>query len=487
MNRMQSRLARLLAASACAAVLSACAVGPNYHRPTLTAAPAPAYKEQGWNPAQPADLTPHGEWWTLFDDPALNALEAKVVISNQTVAAAEAAFRQSEALVAEQRAALLPSIGLDAGMTRAGGGRGNIITSPGAAGTSVVSGGTGKTTNSYHASVTGTWAPDLWGRIRRSIESARGQAQASEADLAGARLSAQGSLAADYFGLRENDAEIALLSQTVDGYRRSLQIAQNRFNAGIAPHSDALQAQSQLSGAEAQLADLGRTRAAFEHAIAVLVGETPESFSLAADPHWSAATPEIPAGLPSALLQRRPDVAGAERRAAAASAQIGVAVAAYFPDLTLTGSYGYSGNELGRLFGANSSVWSAGASLAETLFNGGATRAQVSAARAAYDQAVADYRQTALAAFQDVEDQLAAQRVLVAETEHRRQAADAASQAAVMVLNQYKAGQVDYTSVVTAQANALSAQQSLVQARSTRQTTAVALVQALGGGWTAPF
>jgi NodT family efflux transporter outer membrane factor (OMF) lipoprotein len=485
MTCMRNRLARTLASCACAAALAACAVGPNYHRPSL--AVAPAYKEQGWNPAQPSDLAPRGDWWTLFNDPVLNALAARVAISNQNVAAAEAAYRQSEALVREQRAALLPTIGLDAGMTRAGGGRGNIITSPGAGGTSVVSGGSGQTTNTYRASVSGSWAPDLWGRIRRSIESARGQAQASQADLAGAVLSAQGSLAADYFDLRENDAEIALLTQTVAGYQRSLQIAQNRYNAGVAPHSDALQAQSQLSSAQAQLADLTRTRAAFEHAIAVLVGETPETFSIAADPNWSAAVPDIPAGLPSALLQRRPDVAAAERRAAAASAQIGVAVAAYFPDLTLTGSYGYTGNELGRLFGAGASVWSAGAALAETLFNGGATRAQVSAARAAYDQAVAEYRQTALAAFQEVEDQLAAQRVLVAEYEHRRQAAEAASQAATMVLNQYKEGQVDYTSVVTAQANALSAQQSLAQARATRQTTAVALVQALGGGWTAPF
>jgi NodT family efflux transporter outer membrane factor (OMF) lipoprotein len=460
-------------------------VGPNYHRPSL--AVAPAYKEQGWNPAQPADLAPRGDWWTVFGDPALNALEAKVAISNQNVAAAEAAYRQSEAIVSEQRAALLPLIALDAGMTRAGGGRGNVITSPGAGGTSVISGGTGRTTNTYRASVNGSWSPDIWGRIRRQVESARGEAQASEADLAGALLSAQGALAADYFGLRQNDSEIALLTQTVAGYRRSLQIAQNRFEAGIAPHSDALQAQSQLATTQAQLTDLSRTRAAFEHAIAVLVGETPESFSIAADPKWTGTTPEIPASLPSALLQRRPDVAAAERRAASASAQIGVAVAAYFPDLTLTGSYGYTGNELGRLFGAGSSVWSAGASLAQTLFNGGATHAQVSAARAGYDQAVAQYRQTALAAFQEVEDQLAAQRVLAAEYDDRRNAADASGQAAVMVLNQYKAGQVDYTSVVTAQANALTAQQSLVQARATRQTTAVALVQALGGGWTAPF
>jgi NodT family efflux transporter outer membrane factor (OMF) lipoprotein len=491
MIRMPNRLVRTLINGAAMAGLSACAVGPNYVRPKLETAPAykeaaPA-KEQGWSPAQPADLSPRDDWWTLFHDPALNGLASRVSVSNQNVAAAEAAYRQAEALLRGQRATLFPTFEVDAGVTRSGGGRGTIITSPGGGGTSVVSGGGGQASTAYRANIGGSWSPDVWGRIRRSIEGARGQAQASEADLAAARLSAQGSLAASYFNLRENDVEIALLTDTVEGYRRSLQITQNRYNAGIAPHSDALQAQTQLSNAEATLLDLSRTRAAFEHAIAVLVGETPETFSIAADPHWTAPVPQIPAGVPSALLQRRPDVAAAERRAAAASAQIGVAVAAYFPDLTLTGSYGYTGNELTRLFSAGSNVWSFGASLAETVFDAGARGAQVSASRAAYDQAVAQYRQTALTALQEVEDQLAAQRALAAEYDHRREAADAATKAAVMVLNQYREGQVDYTSVVTAQASALTAQQSLAQATAARQTTAVSLVQALGGGWSAPF
>jgi NodT family efflux transporter outer membrane factor (OMF) lipoprotein len=219
----------------------------------------------------------------------------------------------------------------------------------------------------------------------------------------------------------------------------------------------------------------------------VLVGETPESFSLAADPNWTATAPEIPAGLPSTLLQRRPDIAAAERRAAAASAQIGVETAAWFPSLTLTGSYGFSAAELGKLFAASASVWSYGGSVAQTLFDAGATRARVSASRAAYDQSVAQYRQTVLAAFQDVEDQLAAQRALAAEQALRRQAAEASEQAATMVLNQYKEGQVAFTDVVTAQATALTARRTLVQATAARQTTAVALIQALGGGWTAPF
>jgi NodT family efflux transporter outer membrane factor (OMF) lipoprotein len=489
MSRLTSRsLLRALARSAGLLALAGCAVGPTYVRPSLPA--APAYKEPGWNPAQPADLAPRGDWWTQFNDPVLNALMPRVAISNQNVAAAEAAYRQAEALVREQRAALLPTLGLDASASRSGGRRasgGTVVTTPGGS-TSVVSGGGGgASATSYRAGVNATWAPDIWGSIRRSVQGARGQAQATEADLAAARLSEQGALAADYFDLRQTDAQIALLSEVAAGYRRSLQIAQNRYNAGVAPHSDVLQAQSQLDTTQADLADLRRTRAAFEHAIAVLTGEAPETFALAADPRWSASFPTIPAGVPSTLLQRRPDIAAAERRAAAASAQIGVAVAAYFPDVSLSGSYGFAGSSAGRLFSASSSLWSLGVAAAETLFDGGARQARVSQARAAYDEAVARYRQTALAAFQDVEDQLAAQAALNAQYELRRRAAADAALAATMVLNQYREGQVDYTTVVTAQASALAARRTLVQTAGARQTTAVALIQALGGGWSAPF
>ena len=478
----------LLVAAAAASALCACAVGPNYVRPSV--ATAPAFKEPvhapGWTPAQPADTELKADWWTLFNDPVLSDLEARVAVSNQNVAAAEAAYRQAEALVKEQKAAFFPTLSLDASGTRAGngggGGSGTIITTPGGA----VSTGSGKSSSTYRASLAASWEPDVWGRIRRSVESAGANAQASAADLAAAKLSAQGALAADYFDLRELDAETALLQATVEGYQQSLKIAQNRFNAGIAPHSDVLQAQSQLASTQADLADLERQRAAFEHAIAVLTGQAPESFALAAQPSWSPSIPEVPAGVPSVLLQRRPDVAAAERHAAAASAQIGVAVAAYFPSLTLTGSYGYSASELGKLFSASNSLWSYGLSAAETLFDGGLRKGQVSAARAGYDQAVAQYRQSALTAFQNVEDQLAATRALAAEYELRRQSAVAAEAAAQMVVNQYRAGQVVYTNVVTAQATALSAQRSLVQAGASRQTTAVALIQGLGGGWRAP-
>jgi NodT family efflux transporter outer membrane factor (OMF) lipoprotein len=481
---MSHRISRILTSSAAALGLAGCMVGPNYHRPQMTL--APAFKEQGWSPAQPADLSPRGDWWTVFNDPTLSALEAKVAISNQNVAAAEAAYRQAEALVREQRATLFPTVNLNGGATRAGSGggsSGNVVS--GGGGSSFVTGGRSSTT--YRASVGASWDIDVWGRIRRGIEAARGSAQASEADLAAARLSAQGTLATDYFGLRENDVEIALLSQAVAGYQKSLQIAQNRFNAGIAPHSDVLQAQSQLSSTQADLADLTRTRATFEHAIAVLTGATPEELAVAPEPNWQPAVPVVPAAVPSSLLQRRPDVASAERRAASASAQIGVQVAAYFPDISLSGSYGYSSNELGKLFSASNNVWSYGVSLAETVFNGGATGARVSAARAAYDQAVAQYRQTVLAALQNVEDQLAATRVLAQEYALRESAARDAELSATMILNQYREGQVDYTSVVTAQVAALNARRALIQEAAGRQNAAVGLIQGLGGGWNAPF
>jgi len=483
---MLNRFLRLLTCTASAAALCACAVGPDYHRPSAPV--ASGYKEQGWNPAQPGDAIPRGEWWTIFEDPALTALEARVAVSNQNVAAAEAAYRQASATLREQRAAFFPTLDLSGGATRSGGGSGGaIVTTPGGGGTNIVSSGRGQSSTTYRLSAGATWEPDVWGRIRRSVEGAKGAAQASEADLAGATLSAQATLASSYFQLRQADLEIALLTQVSEGYQRSLKITQNRYEQGVAAKSDMLQAQSQLAGTQADLEGLKRTRATFEHAIAVLVGETPSSFSLAADPNWRAALPHIPAGVPSTLLQRRPDVAAAERRAASASAQIGVETAAWFPSLTLTGSYGFAANELSGLLGASSSVWSFGVSAAQLLFDGGATNARIKGARAGYDQAVAEYRQTVLAAFQDVEDQLASQRTLGAEYDLRRQAASDADQAATILLNQYKEGQVAYTDVVTAQATALSARRTLVQAAGARQTTAVALVQALGGGWAAPF
>jgi NodT family efflux transporter outer membrane factor (OMF) lipoprotein len=463
-----------------AAVLAGCAVGPNYHRPSTPI--SAAFKEQpGWTLAAPADALDRGDWWTLFGDPVLDGLEQRVQVSNQNIAAAEAAYRQARALVRQQRASLFPTVTLNGGGTRTGGGGGGQVIIGGGSGPGTFTGGGGAHT-SYRVDIGGSWEPDVWGRIRRTIENARANAQASEADLAAARLSAQGELAADYFGLRETDAAEELSRSTVASYQRSLKITQNRYNAGVAAHSDVLQTQTQLLSAQADLAGLEQQRATYEHAIAVLVGEAPANFSLAPAP-WSPRIPEIPVSVPSVLLQRRPDIASAERRVAAANAQVGVNVAAYFPDITLTGSGDFSGSNLGQLFSASNFVWSLGAQLAETIFDAGARSARVSQARAAYDQAVAQYRQTALSAFQDVEDQLAATRLLAREYALRQQASAAADLAEQMVVNQYQAGTVSYVEVATAQASAYSARRSLVQAAANRETTAVSLIQALGGGW----
>jgi len=477
--------ARTLLAAVALAALAGCAVGPNYARPSAPI--SPTYKEAaGWAPAAPADALDRGDWWSLFGDPVLDGLEARVKVSNQNIAAAEAAYRQARALVGEQRAALFPTVNLTGGATRSGngGGGGTVVVNPD--GTTTTSGGSGGSRTNYRVTLGGAWEPDVWGRIRRAVEGARAGAQASEADLANATLSAQGEVAVSYFDLREADAEAAINQATVEGYRRTVQITQNRFNAGTVPHSDLLQAQTQLANAQANLADSQRQRATFEHAIAVLVGEAPGAFSLAPAGAWTASAPAIPPGVPSTLLQRRPDIAAAERRMAAANAQIGVARAAYFPSLTLNGSYGFAASALGGLFNASNSLWSYGLSAAETLFDGGLRKAQVKGARAAYDQTVAQYRQTVLTALQDVEDQLAASRALEAQYVLRLQASTAADAAAAMVQNQYQAGLVSYVEVFTAQTSAYAARTALAQAQAQRQTTAVTLIQALGGGWRAP-
>ncbi|MGR4866019.1 efflux transporter outer membrane subunit [Caulobacter sp. LARHSG274] len=463
--------------SACAActvlLLSACAVGPAYQRPSI-AAPA-AYKAlEGWKPATPGDLLDRGDWWTLLGDPQLDALIARVNVSNQTIAAAEASYRQARALVREQRASLFPTIDLTGSATKSGG-----------SGSTSSATGNSTTGRRYQAGIGASWEPDVWGRIRQTVSGARASAQASAADLAAARLSMQGELATNYLGLRQTDAEIALVSSTVEGYQRSLTITQNRYAAAIAPRSDVLQATTQLAGAQADLAELEQTRATYENAIAVLVGEPASSFRLAADPNWRVQAPTIPAGVPSTLLERRPDIAAAERRAAAANAEIGVARAAFFPTFSLSASGDSSASRLGDLFSASANTWSLGLSAAQTLFDAGARKAQVEQARAAYDASVADYRQTALTAFEDVENQLTAARVLERRYALLRTASEAADQTEQMLLNQYRAGQVAYTDVVTAQASALSARRALLTAGVARQTAAVALIQALGGGWTA--
>ena len=464
-STIAARPRRHLLALAAAVMLAGCAVSPTYEVPAA-AAPQTFKEAAGWQPAVPADTLERGPWWTLFGDAQLNQLADGIEISNQNVAEAIAAYEQARALVREQRASLFPSVNLTGSGTRSGGGE-------------------QQTGNNYRAAIGASWEPDVWGKLRAGVTGADASAAASAADLAAARLSAQGELATNYFSLRQSDAQIALLNATIDGYKRVLDITGNRFNSGIAAKSDLLQAQTQLANAQIDLSSQVRARAQLEHAIAILLGKAPSDFSLAVAP-WTLTVPEVPLGVPSTLLQRRPDIAAAERRVAVANEQIGIARSAYYPSLNLTGSYGGGASRVGDLFNASSSLWSLGVSAAQTLFNAGATTASVDAAKAGHEAAVARYRQTVLSAFGAVEDQLSATRALAEQLTLRQQASSAADQVEQQMLNRYNAGQVGYTDVVTAQVTALSARRSLVQAQADRQTTAVALIQALGGGWHTP-
>ena len=470
---LRLRLTRCLLLAA-AAALSACAIGPDYQRPS-TPTPA-AFKEAppadaGWFPAAPADALDRGPWWQLFGDTELDALVSRVDVSNQNVAAAVAAFAQAQALVGQQRASLFPSIALDGSAARSGNGSGNGNGNSGA--------------NRLQLGVGASWEPDVWGALGRVVEGAQATAQASDANLAAARLSAQGALATNYFSLRDADTELALLNTTVDGFERSLTITRNRYDAGIAPRTDVLQAQTLLANTRADRAALTNQRAQLEHAIAVLIGQAPADFTLPVAP-WNQAVPAVPLIVPSELLQRRPDIASAERAVAAANAQIGIQRAAYYPHLGLSGSLGNAGSRVSDLFSASTSLWSIGLSVAQTLFDAGATRARVAGAEAARDVAVARYRQTVLAAFQAVEYQLSATRSLAEQASLRRAASEAADLTEQQLLNRYKAGQVSYTEVVTAQASALNARRTLSQLAASRQALAISLIQSLGGGWHAP-
>ena len=457
------------------AVLTGCAVGPNYQRPTTVE--VSSYKEaEGWVPAAPADALDRGPWWLLFGDPLLDELQSRVEVSNQNIAIAVAAYAQARALVRVQQASLFPTVTLNGGASRF---KSSSSTTDSTAGFGRRIG------NNYQLGIGGSWEPDVWGRLGRAAEGASAGAQASAADLASATLSARGELAVNYFSLRQTDAQKTLLETTLTGYRRTLEITQNRYTAGVAAKTDVLQAQTQLATARAEGAGLARTRAQLEHAIAVLVGAAPGNFLIAPLTYaeWKPVVPEVPAGVPSTLLQRRPDIAAAERRVAAANEQIGIAKSAYYPSLSLNASSGLGSSTAAGLFNASSSAWSLGLSAAQVLFNAGATGARVDGARASHEQAVARYRQTVLSAFADVEDKLAATRVLLTQQGLRREASQAADQVEQQVLNRYRSGQVRFTEVITAQATALTARRALVQAAADRQTTAVALIQSLGGGW----
>ena len=449
-----------------ALVLAGCAnLAPKYDVPAVDTPVAFKEGRGAWVAAAPADALERGPWWELFDDPVLDGLAAQVEVSNQNVAAAVAAYAQARALTREQRASLFPRVDLDSSQRVTGGG------------------GDTPTRRSYQLNIGASWEPDVFGRLRNAVESARAGEQIAQADLAAARLAAQGELAVNYFGLREADVLRGLQAATLAGYQRSLQITRNRYEAGVVARTDVLQAESQLANSQADLLTLERQRATFEHAVAVLVGKAPANFSIAPDPKWSVQVPAIPPEVPSTVLQRRPDIAMAERRVAQANARIGIERAGFFPSFSLTGSVGLTAASIGELFNASSLVWALGSSLAQMVFDAGATSARVDQARGALDEAAARYRQTVLTAFQDVEDQLVALRVLHEQQTLRQQASRASDLVEQQVLNRYQAGQVGYTEVITAQQNAATARRALVQAQIDRQLAAVALIQALGGGW----
>ena len=468
---------RLLAAAALVAILAACTVGPDYVRPTVVA-PA-AYKEiAGWKLGQPRDAADRGAWWAVYQDAVLDGLARQVEVSNQNLKASEAAYRAAVAVVQQAQAALFPTITFNGSTTRskASGGSGSG---------SAARGGGPMAISLYELTLGTTWDINVWGRIRRTIESDVANAQASAGDLASARLSAQAALATAYFQLRVEDELKDLLEDAADGYARSLEITRNKYTAGTAARSDVAQAETQLEATQAQAINVGVQRAQLEHSIAVLIGKPPADFAIAPVKRSISEMPVVPPGMPSALLERRPDIAAAERRVAAANAQIGVAIAAYYPDLTLSASYGYLSNKLANLIQASNNLWSLGPQLAETVLDWGARSAQVNAARASYDQSVATYRQTVLAAFQQVEDELAALRILAEQAKAQAVAVKSAKEAERLIFNQYKAGTIDYTSVVTAQVAALSNEEAELTIRQNRLVASVTLIEALGGGWAA--
>lgn len=443
-------------------LLAGCAVGPDYRRPDF--ALTDAYKEQdGWKPSEPADLPGSGAWWEIYRDEVLNGLERQVEISNENVKAAAAAVEQSEALVRQARAGFWPIITGSWDRQR---------TASGAQGARTL----------FGAGAEAVWNLDVWGKIRRSTQSSSASAQASVAALAAARLSAQSQLASIYFQLRAQDQLQSLLDATVAAQRESLRIAESRYRFGVAAKADVVSARTQLLTNQAQQTNAAIQRALLEHAIAILTGREPAAFSLSSAP-LRADVPAVPAGLPSTLLERRPDIAAAERTVAAASAQIGVARAAFFPSISINGSDDYQGGVASTLIRASNRVWAFGPVLAQTLFAGGLHRAQEAQARAAFDISVDDYRQTVLQGLQQVEDEIVTLRVLEKQSAIVDAAVASAREAEALTLNQYKAGTVPYSSVIAAQTARLDSEVSALSVLSSRLTASVTMIEALGGGW----
>lgn len=477
------RAAAVAVAVASGFVLAGCAVGPDYVKPSATT--AATYKElegSGWKPAQPADTITRGAWWRIYADPSLDALEQQVAGANQNVQAAEARFRAARATVAQYRSAFFPVVSANAAFSRARTSE-NVLHKSTA----------GLTLNDYLVQADASWEPDLWGRVSRSVESAKADAQASAADAQAMLLSMQAELATDYFELRGLDQERELLDHTIQAYREALDLTQHRYAGGIATDADVAQAQTQLKTTQAQGLDLGVQRAQLEHAIAILIGQTPSTFSLpAAGPSSAASSASFAAvpvvartGVPSTLLERRPDIASAERQVARMNAQIGVATAAFFPNLILSVTGGLEATNYSQWLLAPSRLWSLGPTLAATLLDFGARSSVQEQARAHYDESVAQYRQTVLDAFGQVEDNLAALRVLEQEAAAQDDAVAAARRTLAVVSDRYKNGAITYLDVVVAQTTALNNERNAVSIARRRMAASVALVKALGGGWSA--
>ena len=469
--------------------LGGCMVGPDYDRPPAIV--SQTFKElrpaPGWQRATPDLATyPKGEWWRIYDDPVLDGLEAQVSISNQNVKVSEANYRQARAIVDEARASLFPTVTGTPSVTRQSTGGGNRSFTTGVSGASALGFGSsgGSTINNYQLEASVSWDLDVWGRIRRQVESDVASAQASAADLANATLSYQATLATDYFDLRTEDSLQMLLDRTVASYERSLQVTRNQYNAGLtsATPTALLQAETLLEQTRAQAISVGVLRTQYEHAIAVLEGRPPADLSIAAAP-LTNVIPAIPVTLPATLLQRRPDVSAAERTMETQNALIGVEIAAFYPDISLSALYGWSGNPIGSLIQASNRVWSLGATASQVLFEGGLRTASVQAAEAAYDAQVATYRQTVLTALQNTEDDLSALRIYEQQAASQARAVSLSEQAVTVAFNQYNAGTVDYTTVVTSEATALSNEQSLLTIQQNRMVDSVNLIEQMGGGW----
>jgi NodT family efflux transporter outer membrane factor (OMF) lipoprotein len=478
-----------------ALLLGGCTVGPKYARPS--AATAPAYKEltpadypntDGWKVATPADDALRGKWWEIFHDPQLNALEDQVNISNQNIAAAAANFLVARALVKQARSQYYPTVGVNPSITNqrpSSGEFGGITTSSSSSSSSSSTSGFSITSfTDYSLPFDASWEPDLWGRARNNVRANIANAQATAADAQNVRLSAQAEVAVDYFEIRAQDAFKQLFDSTVSAYQDSVDVTRIQFQAGIASEEVVAQAETQLESTQAEDTNLDILRAQYEHAIAMLTGQPASTFSLSVEP-IKANPPAVPLGLPSLLLERRPDVAAGERRVEQANAQIGVAEAAYYPNITLSASAGFGSTSIADWFAWPNRFWSVGPALAETIFDGGLRRGAVQQYQAAYDQAVANYRETVLTAFQQVEDNLAAVRVLSKEIRQQDTAVVSAQRNLEIAQERYRAGIDPYLNVITAQTTLLTNQQTAVNLRVQQMTSSVQLIKALGGGWDA--